>query len=270
MPQKLSFHITALESMKKYPNELYFLGNSDLLKRSKISIVGSRKPNQYAREMTRLLAQKLANAGVCVVSGGAIGVDAIAHKAARSDNTIMVAATGLDKRYPAINKNLIESIEKEGLVISQFPKGTPSRKYNFVLRNELVVALGDILIVTYADENSGTMRSVEYAQKMGKQIYVLAHRIGESSATNMLLKRGQAKAIYDIDSFVREITGCVIEASSGDLFLEYCKKEPLYEEALQKFPSRLFEAELSGEIFIKNAKVYLSSDVTHYNEQSPL
>ena len=257
MPAAVEFHIDALEAMKKYPKELYYKGNLELLQKSKLSIVGSRKPNQYAREMTHQLANKLANAGVCVVSGGAIGVDAIAHKAAGSKHTIMVAATGLDKRYPAINAKLIQSIEEEGLVLSQFGAGTPSQKYNFVLRNELVVALGDILIVSYADTNSGTMRSVEYALKMGKPIYVLAHRIGESAATNRLLQEGKAKAIYDIDAFVKEFTAFSPEKTSADEFLEYCKTAPNYETALQKFPSRLFEAELSGEVIIKNAKVYV-------------
>jgi len=258
MPSLVEVHINALEAMKKYPKELYFKGNLTLLDAPKMAIVGSRKPNQYAREMTHQLAKKLANAGVCIVSGGAIGVDAIAHKAAGSKKTIMVAATGLDKRYPAINAKLIQSIEEEGLVLSQFAAGTPSQKYNFVLRNELVVALGDILIVTYADMNSGTMRSVEYALKMGKPIYVLAHRIGESAATNRLLQEGKAKAIYDIDAFVKEFTAFSFEENRTDEFLEYCKSSPNYDEALQKFPSRLFEAELSGEIIVKNAKVYLA------------
>jgi len=108
MIRAVGFHIDTLESMKKYPQPLYYKGNTELLTRQKIAIVGSRKPNQYAREMTHQLALKLSNAGVCIVSGGAIGVDAIAHKAAGASNTIMVAATGLDKRYPAINKNLID------------------------------------------------------------------------------------------------------------------------------------------------------------------
>jgi DNA processing protein len=104
------------------------------------------------------------------------------------------------------------------------------------------------------------MRSVEYALKMGKEIYVLAHRIGESAATNALLQEGRAKAIYDLDAFVQMV--CVgkeaVQERTGDAFLEYCKSSPYYEEALKKFPTRLFEAELSGEIVIKNAKVYLS------------
>jgi len=258
MIQKIDFHIEALESMKKYPKDLFFLGNPALLYQKKVAIVGSRKPNQYAREMTRVLAQKLSLAGNCIVSGGAIGVDAIAHKAAGAKNTIMVAATGLDKRYPAINKNLIASIEQEGLVLSQFAEKTPSTKYNFVLRNELVVALGDILIVTYADLNSGTMRSVEYAAAMGKKVYVLPHRIGESEATNRLLLDKKAEAIYDIESFISQFmhksVGVTVEKTTP--FLEFCQTNPSYEEALRKFSAEVFEAELSGLICIKNGRVF--------------
>jgi DNA processing protein len=255
MIKRVETHIKELEDMKKYPSELYYKGDLELLRRVKISIVGSRKPNQYARELTNKLALKLSNAGICVVSGGALGVDAIAHKAADSSNTIMVAATGLDKRYPAINKNIIAAIEEEGLVLSQFQAGTPSQKYNFPLRNEVVVALGEVLIVTYADENSGTMRSVEYALKMGKKIYVLPHRIGESSATNKLLAEKKAEAIYDLDAFVSQFALQESNAVIEDDFLLYCRDMPSYDEALAKYASKVFEYELAGKISIKNGKV---------------
>ena len=261
MMQQIDFHIDALESMKKYPQQLYCIGKTELLNKRKVSIVGSRKPNQYAREMTHLLASKLSKNGITVVSGGAIGVDAIAHKAAGSENTIMVAATGLDKRYPAINKNLISAIEKEGLVLSQFAAKTPSNKYNFVLRNELVVALGDVLIVSYADRDSGTMRSVEYALKMGKKIFVLPHRIGESEGTNLLLQESKAEAIYDIEKFVAQFA-CVSEEKATiteDSFLLFCKTNPSYEEALKKFPERVFEAELLADIIVKNGRIFLEN-----------
>ena len=245
--------------MKKYPKELFYLGNTDLLKKKKISIIGSRKPNQYAREKTAELSAKLSNAGFCVVSGGAIGIDAISHKAAGVKNTIVVAATGLDKRYPAINAKLIENIENNGLVLSQFSNGSPSNKYNFVLRNELVVALGDILIVTYADLKSGSMRSVEYALKMKKDIYVLSHRIGESEATNKLLIDKKAKAIYDIDKFIKQLCGFETNKIKIDPFLEFCKSNPTYEEALAKFPNKIFEAELMGLINIVNSKIFVEN-----------
>jgi len=257
MIEQVNFHIQELDSMKKYPKELYFKGNISLLNKKKISIIGSRKPNQYARQKTQELAQKLSHAGICIVSGGAIGVDAIAHKAAGTSNTIVVAGTGIDKRYPAINANLIEEVENKGLVLSQFPPASPSTRYNFVLRNELVVALGDVLVVSYADLNSGSMRSVEYAQKMGKKIYVLAHRIGESEATNKLLQEKKAEAIYDIDLFVKEFASVTQEEKLEDDFHIFCRANPTYEDALARFPSRLFEAELAGEIDVINARVYL-------------
>ena len=259
MIQEINFHIKELDTMKKYPKELFYIGDTSLLQRKKISIIGSRKPNQYARNITTELASKLSLAGVCIVSGGAIGVDAISHKAAKSNNTIVVAATGLDKRYPAINAKLIEDVEKHGLLLSQFKKGSPSTKYNFVLRNEVVVALGDILVVTYADLNSGSMRSVEFALKMGKEVYVLPHRIGESEATNKLLLEGKAKAIYDIDAFVDLFSDFeAIKHKEEDEFLLFCKTNPTYDAALLKFPTRVFEAELSGEIEMKNGLISIA------------
>ena len=257
MIQKINFHISELEKMRKYPDELFYIGDTKLLKKNKIAIVGSRKPNQYARELTYQLSLKLSQNNICIVSGGALGVDAIAHKAAGAKNTIMVGATGLDKRYPAINKNIIEDIEQNGLVLSQFKEGTPSTKYNFPLRNEVVVALGDILVVTYADFNSGTMRSVEYALRMGKEVYVLAHRIGESEATNDLLAKGKAKAIYNLDKFVAQFSKSEMKKPVTDEFLHYCQNNPTYDEALKKYPSKIFEAELSGVIEVRNATIYL-------------
>lgn len=257
MIEQIDFEIPELKSMKKYPSSLYYKGDLSLLQRRKISMVGSRHLNAYARNFTHMLASKLAKRGVCIVSGGAIGCDAIAHKAAGAQNTIMVAATGLDKRYPAINKNLIAQIEEDGLVLSQFAPKTPSNRYNFPLRNEIVVALGEVLIVTYAEEKSGTMHSVEFAKKMGKEIYVLPHRIGESEATNKLLAEGIAQAIYDVDDFVTSLCGeTSTKTQEKDSFLEFCRSFPTYEEALKRFPQRVFEAELAGEIEVSNGRIH--------------
>lgn len=257
MPQRVDCHIEALEDMKRYPNPLYYLGNLELLESKKISVVGSRKPNQYARNITQELCSKLAMHNVKIVSGGAIGIDAIAHKSAGSANTIMVAGTGLDRRYPAINKNLIAEIEQEGLVLSQFEPSEPSKRYNFPLRNELIVALGDLLIVAYADLNSGTMRSVEYALKMGKDIYVYAHRMDESLGTNQLLKEGRAKVIYDLDEFVAQFGDHKVVENESDQFLEFCKKRSNYEDVMKYDAQKLFEYELLGKIEVKNSKVYV-------------
>ena len=255
MIQTLDFHIPALDSMKKYPKQLYYIGNTKLFQKTNVSIVGSRSPNQYARHLTAQISNKLSNVDVCIVSGGAMGIDAIAHQNAQYHNTIMVAGTGLDKRYPAINKKMIQSIEDNGLVLSQFEAGVPSNRWNFPLRNELVVALGDVLIVTYADINSGTMRSVEYAIKMNKQIYVLPHRLGESDGTNKLLANGQAKGIYDIDKFVSQFGNITLDDNLQDDFLQYCKTNPTYDEAVSKYGAKVFEYELGGKIEVKDGKI---------------
>lgn len=255
MNNEISFIITELSSMKRYPEKLYCRGDVGLLQRPKISIVGTRRPNPYTRAMTFELSKKLSLSGMVVVSGAAAGVDAIAHQGAGSENTIAVLPCGIDIRYPAANAELIESIEKRGLIISQFEPAFEARDWSFVVRNEIVVALGDVLIVTEADIGSGSMRSVEYALEMGKQIYVLPHRIRESDATRKLLSEGKATAIDDIDVFVAHISQKGRNAIDDTPFIAYCRNNPTYEEVVGKFPSEIFEAELSGIIGVRNGRV---------------
>lgn len=247
-----------LDAMKLYPLQIFCDGNTKLLEKEKVSIIGSRRPSKYAREMTQKIAQGLAKRDVCIVSGGAMGIDAIAHKGARAHNTIAVLPCGIDIKYPAINKNLLTDIAKDGLLLSQFAVGFKATPWSFVVRNELVVALGSVLVVCEADLGSGSMRSVEFALKMGKKIFVLPHRLGESLATQKLLEEKKAEMIYDIESFCSKFgKNDILESQKEDDFLLFCKSLPSYEEALSKFPSRVFEAELAGEIEIKNSKVYL-------------
>jgi len=249
--------IEALNSMKKYPSELYCEGNLTLLDRVKVSIVGSRKTSKYSREMTHKLSSSLAKAGVCVVSGGAMGVDAVAHLGAGASNTIAVLPCGINIKYPAVNKNLLTDIQNSGLLLSQFEKDAKARPWSFVVRNELVVALGEVLVVAEAELDSGSMRSIEFALKMGKEIFVFPHRLGESSATNELLKEGRAKAIYDIDAFVSRFGTVDSSNIKLDPFIVFCQTSPTYEEALSKFPERVFESELNAEIEIRNGKVFI-------------
>lgn len=251
-------NIPDLNNMKKYPKELYALGNLALLDRRKISIVGTRRPSNYTKQFTQLLVQSLAKRGICLVSGAAMGVDALVHNAAGFDNTIAVVANSLDIRYPSVNRFMIESIEKEGLLLSQFPVTTKAAPWSFVVRNELVVALGEILIVTEADENSGSMRSVEFALKMGKTIYVLPQRLGESKGTSKLLAEGLAKPINDIERFADIFGVAPINSQiEKDDFFYFCQTSPTLDDAIYKFSDRVYEAELEGLIQIENGLVRL-------------
>jgi DNA processing protein len=123
------------------------------------------------------------------------------------------------------------------------------------VRNEIVVALGECLIVTEADIGSGSMRSVEYALEMGRQIYVLPHRIRESEGTHRLLAEGKAIAIEEIDAFVAHITKSALNTINDTAFLAYCRTMPTYEEVIARFACEIFEAELGGIVEVRNGRV---------------
>ena len=252
------------EVLKNFPSEfslletpplsIFFRGNPSLLSARKVSIVGARKAYPYSRNVTQFLASELSKRGVCVVSGGAMGIDALAHEGAYP-NTIAVLANGLDIHYPKVNKKLLQKMSENSLVLSEYEDGEEARPYSFVHRNRLVVALGEVLVVAQADINSGSMRSVEFALAMQKKIYVLPHRLGESEATMKLLDEGKAELITDIKKFV-DMFGTFTEHS--DPFLQFCSHNPSYEEACAFDAQKLFEYELSGKIKVRNGKIDLS------------
>ncbi len=258
MSQMVPHTVTELESMRKYPPELFYRGDLGLLKRPKVSIVGTRTPSLYTQHITEEIARALAKRGVCIVSGAAMGVDALAHRAAGADNTIAVLGCGLDIRYPVINSDLIASIERKGLLLSPFNDGFRATNWSFVVRNELVVALGEILVVTEADLKSGSLRSVEYALKMGKKVYVLPHRLGESRGTHDLIVNGDAEVIWDIEVFAAQFGEAVEREVPKDDFFYFCQKMPTLDEALASFGERVYEAELEGVVAIRNGIVRLT------------
>ena len=248
----IDFHIKELESMKKYPKKLFYKGNTNLLQKRKVSIIGTRRPCSYTKKFTHLLSSELAKRDIVIISGAAIGVDAVAHTSASSFNTIAVVANGLDIKYPAINAKLINSIEKEGLILSAYENGEKARNYTFVHRNEIVVALGEILIVSEADEKSGSLTSVKYALDMGKKVYTLPHRLGESLGTQKLVDKGLIEPIYDLEKFLNSF-GKI--KTQEDKLNTYLNSFPLYEDALNKYKEKIFELELEGLIKIENGYI---------------
>ncbi len=254
MISKIDFYIDELTSMKKYPDELFYIGNLELLKKRRIAIIGTRRPNSYTKEFTYKLASKLSNVGICIISGAAMGVDSIAHQGSGTNNTIAVVANGLDIRYPSVNKNLIVDIEQNGLMLSAYKEKEKAKNYTFVLRNEIVVALSELLIVTEADIDSGSLTSVNYALKMGKDVYTLPHRINESLGTQELIKKGLIKVIYDVDEFIYNISGIKNELFEDEI-IKFCSSNPIYEDAYAKYSNKIFEYELEGKIRVENGRI---------------
>jgi len=240
-------------SLPDPPSDLFYRGDLSLLALKKVSVVGSRKAYPYTRTIIQGLALELAKRNVCVVSGAAMGVDALAHEGAYP-KTIAILGNGLDIVYPKVNKKLLDKMAEKALLLSEYKDGVEARSYSFVQRNRLVVALGDVLVVAQADKNSGSMRSVEFAIQTGKKIYVLPHRLGESEGTMQLLDEGKAELITDIKAFA-DLFGSIIQSS--DEFLMFCSSSPTYEEALAYDPQKTFEYELLGKIKVINARVYV-------------
>ncbi|MCR4941564.1 MAG: DNA-protecting protein DprA [Campylobacter sp.] len=241
-----------LNRLKKGVNGLYFIGDKNLLKQPKISVVGSRKASVYTKEWVYSLCKALANAKICVVSGGALGVDIAAHQASMP-RTISVFANGLDTIYPIANKKSILEIYENALAVSEYNIGEAPLPYRFLERNRIVVGLGQALVVAQADLQSGSMQSALMARKMGIPVYVLPQRIHESKGTNKLLSEGKANIINDIGEFVAKFSNFTPSLDfGGDEILDFCQNGVDLDLALQKFGDKIYEYEILGLVKISN------------------
>ncbi len=185
-----------LKQIASVPKQLYVLGDLEPLRHTKsVGIVGSRAVTPYGQQVTTRLAGEIAQRGLAVVSGLALGVDGLAHRAALDAGgyTVAVLANGLDSIQPAANRNLaIEILEKGGAIISEYPEGTAAFKQNFVARNRLVSGLSDGVLITEASEKSGSLHTANFALEQGKVVMAVPGNItsGNSAGTNNLIKTG--------------------------------------------------------------------------------
>lgn len=190
------------------PEALWAEGDLSLLERPIVAIVGSRHPSPYGIRVAYDIARGLSEAGVVVVSGLAKGLDARAHRGALDGGTgtIAVLGTGLDVPYPAENVALKAEIRERGLLLSEFPAGTPPLPFRFPQRNRIVVALGRCLLVVEGKVQGGTSNSVWWAQQVPRNIFAVPGRVGDDLAEgpNLLLHEGAALCLgaEDILEFI--------------------------------------------------------------------
>ena len=183
------------------PLVLYCTGNPVWLNESGlVGVVGSRKPTEYGLQAASDLGRALARSGAVIVSGLADGLDSAGHRAAVKENcpTIGVLGVPIDRTYPASNRELRKKIEQKGCVISEYPpESGPVGPNGFLQRNRLIAALSSALVVVEAQEKSGTMSTVNHAERYGKPVFVVPGSIysPNSAGTNALLREGRAKAV---------------------------------------------------------------------------
>lgn len=155
------------------PLLLYVAGDRSLLGQSaRMAVVGSRRGTERGRWQAERLGRDLARAGIRVVSGLALGVDGESHRGALAagGRCIGVVATGLDLAHPATHRQLHDEVRRTGLLISEYPPGTPPRKFAFVARNRILAGVASALVVVEAGDRSGALSTVDFALQMGLEV----------------------------------------------------------------------------------------------------
>ena len=155
------------------------------------AVIGSRRPSEYGRTVAYGIGRGLGAAGVPVVSGLALGIDAVAHRGCLDGrgSTVAVLACGVDVPYPRTNRGLYERIRERGTIVSEMPPGTRPRRWLFPARNRIMAALGSLTVVVEAAERSGTLITADCAAELGRD--VAASEVTRPG-TNGLLRNGAA------------------------------------------------------------------------------
>ncbi len=197
-----------LKDMINPPLCMYYIG--DIPKATLyVSIIGSRRCTDYGKFVAHKFSKELAKEDIVVISGMAAGADTIAHVGCLEGGgkTIAVVGSGLDICYPKSNEKLMKKITQNGCVMSEYPPQTPPNPGNFPLRNRIISALSDGLIVVEAALKSGTMITVDYALEQGRTVFTVPGNITSknSEGTNALLRQG-AIPLTDIKDILEEFS----------------------------------------------------------------
>ncbi|ETX12193.1 DNA processing protein DprA [Marinomonas ushuaiensis DSM 15871] len=212
-------HHLVLQEEEDYPDDLkeisvapaflYLEGSRDALMLPKIGIVGARKCTRYGRDATFQFAKKLSDRGVCVVSGGAMGIDTAAHQGALESQitpTLVIMGTGLLHRYPTHNTALFEQVlEQGGALISEYPLTISPKPHLFPPRNRIISGLSMGILVSEASIKSGSLISASYAVQQNREVFTLPGRLSDpqSEGCHELLRQG-ATLVRHVDDILAE------------------------------------------------------------------
>ena len=165
----------ALRCLPQPPPLLRVRGRLELLQRPGVAVVGTRAHSVYGRDATVSFVVGLVRAGYTIISGLARGIDSIAHQTTLDvgGDTIGVLGTGIDVPYPPEHEGLIRTIAERSCLVSEFPPGTPPRKYHFPQRNRIIAGLSRGVLVVEAPEKSGATITAEYALEEGKEVFAV-------------------------------------------------------------------------------------------------
>ena len=195
------------------PAWLFLKGDPELLHHPQLAIVGSRNPTRGGRENALEFARELAGRGLGITSGLATGIDTAAHEGALAADgiTLAVVATGLDRVYPASNRELAHRIANKGLIVSEFPPGTEPRAGHFPSRNRIISGLSLGVLVTEATEKSGSLITARLASEQGREVFAIPGSIHNPLARgcHRLIRQG-AKLVEQASDILEELAPCLV------------------------------------------------------------
>jgi len=201
----------ALLSIADPPPLLYAKGRTELLGRPGVAIVGSRNATAQGMQNAERFAQTLSNAGLCVISGLALGIDAAAHAGACSEShehgsTIAITGTGLDLVYPAKHRALAHRIAEHGCLLSEYPIGTAAIAANFPRRNRLISGMSLGVLVVEAALQSGSLITSRSALEQGREVFAIPGSIHSPLAKgcHQLIRQG-AKLVESAQDILEEL-----------------------------------------------------------------
>ena len=182
-----------------------------------ISIVGTRQPSLYGQKICQELAKGLAEAGFCIVSGMARGIDSIAHETALSADgkTMAFLGSGIDIVYPPENLNLYQEIARRGAVLSEFPFGRKADRRTFPMRNRLVSGISSAVIVIESAASGGSLITAQFAAEQGRLVFAVPGRVDQpaSAGCNQLIRDG-ATLVRNVQDIIKELEGTILEGIS--------------------------------------------------------
>lgn len=206
----------ALLNITDPPLLLYVKGRLDLLNRTALAVVGSRNATPQGLNNAEAFARSLSDAGLCIISGMAHGIDAAAHRGAlqAQGSSIAIVGTGLDKVYPSANRDLAHVLAQQGALVSEFPLGTPPLAANFPRRNRLISGMSIGCLVVEASLQSGSLITARLALEQGRDVFAIPGSIHapQSKGCHALLKQG-AKLVETAQDILEEL-GSLIPARS--------------------------------------------------------
>lgn len=192
-----------LADLSLAPALLYVKGSAPLPSGPALAVVGTRRPSRYGEKVTRMLVAEVAAAlpDAVIVSGLALGVDAAAHDEAlrRGLQTVAVLGSGLGSIYPRAHTELAERVAQQGALLSEFPISRRPHARNFPIRNRIISALADAVLVVEAGERSGALITAGFAQNQGRKLLAVPGQIDhvEAKGANHLIATGQATLVRD-------------------------------------------------------------------------